>query len=560
MRYSKKMFLLFAAMGIIIAAVSFGFYYNYKVQVYEREEYDILTKQAEQITHRLDTAVEQMEFAVSFLLSDIDVLNGMHTLSGASDLPNKNYESAEAIRSIRISLGAWYLTRNFNSVVVFNENGTAINEAGKLNEESAAKIIAEQDYASLVEGQRSGRTLRGVHPSVWNNPDGDNTVISLVQDVKGYNNTFIEAEYDYTQLGLPEDENFLICDEQGNELINHRTGNSPKELTSSYSSQTSGITVSVTADKQEIQKKIRESTFPDILLIFIFILAILVFVQITSHYLTGPIMELSSLLEERDVSNLCDPFLFHSNIKEVDSLGNSFRRLLARLNDSMELEKKAVKLQMQAQFDALQAGVDPHFIFNVLNIIANRGMMAQDDMICRICSKLAAILQYSTNTRIRNATVAEELQYLQNYFFLIQERFQERFSYEFDIDPDILTKDIPKLGLQQLAENCIKHGFTGETLKIMVIGQKLEDGWYMAVQDDGEGFSPSSLQELRDKIRKAKEELHSSQPGYEIGGMGIVNTYLRFYLLYGEHMDFLIDNTDTGALITVKIFREEADV
>ena len=550
--------MLFAAMGIIIAAISFGFYYNYKVQVYEREEYDILTKQAEQITHCLDMAVEQMEFAVSFLLSDIDVLNGMHTLSGDSDLPNKNYEAAEAIRSIRISLGAWYLTRNFDNVVVFNENGIAITDAGKLNEETAAKIISEQNYASFVKDRKGGRVLRGAHPSVWNNPD--NIVISLIQDVKGYNNTFIEVEYNYTQLALPEDRNFLICDEQGNELMNHRSGNPQKELTSTFRSQTSGITVSVTADKQEIQNKIRISTFPDILLIFVFILAILVFVQITSHYLTGPILELSNLLEQRDVSNLSEPFLFHSNIKEADSLGNSFRRLLERLNDSMELEKRAVKLQMQAQFDALQAGVDPHFIFNVLNIIANRGMMARDDMICRICSKLAAILQYSTNTHIRNAAVAEELQYLQNYFFLIQERFQERFSYKFDIDPDILTKYIPKLGLQQLAENCIKHGFTGDTLMITVSGGKMENGWYVAIQDDGEGFSLSTLDEIRLKIRAAREELHTSQPGYEIGGMGIVNTYLRFYLLYGEQMEFLINNTDTGALVTVKIFQEEEDV
>lgn len=59
------------------------------------------------------------------------------------------------------------------------------------------------------------------------------------------------------------------------------------------------------------------------------------------------------------------------------------------------------------------------------------------------------------------------------------------------------------------------------------------------------------------KIEEARNELLCSQPGFEIGGMGIVNTYLRFFLIYGERLSFNIENNDIGALVTVKICQED---
>lgn len=109
------MFLLFAAMGLMITVAAFGFYYKHKVTVYQNKEQEELEKQAEQIAHKLDAAIEKMEFAVSFILSDRDALDGMQILSRTDGLEEERYESAEAIRNIRITLGAWYLNRNFSN-------------------------------------------------------------------------------------------------------------------------------------------------------------------------------------------------------------------------------------------------------------------------------------------------------------------------------------------------------------------------------------------------------------------------------------------------------------
>lgn len=555
MKYSQKVFFLFAAMGIIIAVISFSFYYNHKIQVYEKEEQAVLKKQAEQIGNKMNTAVEQMEFAISFILSDIDVLNGMKILVSENKRPEEKYDVAEAIRSIRINLGAWYLNRNFSNVIVFNKDGTAITKSGKLNEEFVKSELKEQNYQEMTEHKKQGRIIRSVHPSNWD--DSNKHVISMVQEVKGYQGTYIEVEYDITKLELPDDISYIIHDSQGNPLIDNIQNSNDQEIINSFSSSLTGIKASVLADGKILKSKARMASYPDVIIILVFIIVILIFVQLSTRYLTKPIIEISDLIEKKDIENLRDPFVFHSNIKEVESLGKSFDHLLKRLDHSLELENRAVKLQMQAQFDALQAGVNPHFIFNVLNIIANRGMKANDDMICRICSKLGAILRYSTNTREREAPVSEEIQYLKNYFFLIRERFKEDFTYEFMIDKDMENMMIPKLGLQQLAENSIKHGFGGSKMNVVVRGEKLTDGWLLAIQDDGCGFQEEKLKNVRMKIEEARNELLCSQPGFEIGGMGIVNTYLRFFLIYGERLSFNIENNDIGALVTVKICQED---
>ena len=97
-------------------------------------------------------------------------------------------------------------------------------------------------------------------------------------------------------------------------------------------------------------------------------------------------------------------------------------------------------------------------------------------------------------------------------------------------------------------------GFGSETdiLKIAIWAEQKENGCTLYVQDNGKGFSPETLSELNKKIKNAESESKISQPGFEIGGMGIINTYLRFRLLYGENFCFELGNYDLGAVITLQ--------
>ena len=236
---------------------------------------------------------------------------------------------------------------------------------------------------------------------------------------------------------------------------------------------------------------------------------------------------------------------------------DAYQAMMARLDKALRNEKQAAMLQLQAQFDTLQAQVNPHFIYNVLNTISSRAVLDNDETICEMCGCLGNMLRYSTNNKERYATVEKELEYLDNYFYLLKSRHENRLEADIDVDREIGRQIIPKMTLQQLAENCVKHGFknTDSPIHISVTGRELKDRWIIRVQDGGPGISKEKLLELQSRLEEVRKDiLERAIPAeMEIGGMGIVNTYTRCLLLYAEDLIFEMDNVPEGQGFVVTV-------
>ena len=579
MKYSRKMFLFLLVLVFVAMGVSSGLYYKVRIQAKEMETQKEMQGRAEQISYQMESALDQMKFAASFILSGEDVLDSMGVLSKVGEENSNNFQVASSIKTIFSNLGAWYITKNFNNVVVFNKKGIAITYSKKLNEELALEIIEKGEYVEKAKLSYDGYYFWEPHIESWR--DGKEEVVSIIKEVKGYNGTYMEIEYSVEKLNLPSDIAYCILDankrilykegidEQfAQQVLEKHIGEKKREhktkdyLVSGIKSDNSGYEIIVFETMKNLRMEMWKDMFPSIALMFCGFLALLLYAYYSSRYLTKPVTELKHIIEKKELENMDEPLEFHSNIVEVEALGNSFKKLMERLNVSMKMEEEAVKLQMQSQFDALQAGVNPHFIFNVLNVVANRGMLFGDDEIGRICSKLAAILRYSTNTKERLACIAEEEKYLENYFYLIKARYQENFEYECFIPAEMEMFKIPKLGLQQIAENCIAHGFKNKDtlMRICITGWQEKNKYVLKVQDNGCGFSPEILEKLKRDMEQAKKEMGKTAKGYELGGMGIVNTYLRFCYMFGDQVDFQIENNETGALVTIAITLEGDEV
>lgn len=237
-----------------------------------------------------------------------------------------------------------------------------------------------------------------------------------------------------------------------------------------------------------------------------------------------------------------------------------------RLNESIVKERRMSLLQLQAQFDTLQAQVNPHFLYNVLNVISSRGIMDGDEEICEICGCLAAMLRYSTNTKERYATVEKELEYLERYIFLLKSRYEHRLEVEVDCEESVKQEQLPKIVLQQLVENSIQHGYNNSKniMKIYVHGWRDETGWYFEVRDNGQGTTEEVREELNKKMRRIRKKIMSrgSSIELEIGGMGLANTYARMFLVYNGRAVFRIRNLEEGlsVIIGVSEKEDEADV
>jgi two-component system sensor histidine kinase YesM len=285
-------------------------------------------------------------------------------------------------------------------------------------------------------------------------------------------------------------------------------------------------------------------------IIFVFFVLSMLYVFLMSRRLMRPVRELKQLMESTELDNLDkDPEIIPAN-DEFETLNQSYRRLLKRLDVAIVRQNKLSLLQIQASFDSLQAQVDPHFLYNVLNVISNRGFVSGDDKVCDICDNLAAMLRYSTGNTKRLSTVRDELEHLRHYLYLISMRYEEKLQFFINFDERLYEQSFPKIVLQQFAENSINHGY-GKPVNIM---QLAFDGWlednymYIRIRDNGNGFSDAVLYQLNEKMTKVRREIDNMEKNLqlEFGGLGLVNIYARFHLLYKDRFEIKLENVSSG--------------
>ena len=281
--------------------------------------------------------------------------------------------------------------------------------------------------------------------------------------------------------------------------------------------------------------------FAFLLIVCVFGLFML-FIVLISNRLTQPIHEIRVLMEQTETTDIAKAVRINTTDDEIVAFGHAYENLLKRLGEAADTEKKLSILQLQAQFDALQAQVNPHFLYNVLNVISTRGLEDGDEGICEICGNLAGMLRYSTSNVERYAPVKDELDYMKRYVNLLQFRYEERIQVTITCDKSIEKEILPKIVLQQLIENSVLHGYNNEdvVMRIQVRGFRDNTGWYIRMEDNGEGIKEDVLHDLRRGIKEIREKIHvrNSAIEMEIGGMGLLNLYARLYLLYADKLVF----------------------
>ena len=205
---------------------------------------------------------------------------------------------------------------------------------------------------------------------------------------------------------------------------------------------------------------------------------------------------------------------------------------------------------LQAQLSALQTQINPHFIYNTLNIISARSMESGNYDVIEICDRFASMLRYSTDTRTRTATLAEEIDNVRNYLMLAKARYEENLVYTIDVPENLNEITVPKLTLQPLVENALTHGYNGMNIQriLSVTGSVRGDSLVLEIRDNGVGFSEEMLRSLRGRIREIEEGRTSVESAE--GHIGLVNTCLRLYYYSKGTMHVAVGN-DGGAVITM---------
>ena len=236
--------------------------------------------------------------------------------------------------------------------------------------------------------------------------------------------------------------------------------------------------------------------------------------------------------------------------RETYELEQGFNQLILRLRESAANEMSLREGTLQAQLSALQTQINPHFIYNTLNIISAKSMESGNFDVIEICDQFAQMLRYSTDTRSKTATMAEEIENVRNYLMLAKARYEDNLEYVIDVPENLNAITVPKLTLQPLVENAMTHGFDGKNVlrKLAVTGRIQNDQLILEIRDNGAGFSNEMLQSLRGRI----QEIEDGKVSIESSGghIGLINTCLRLH--YYSHGKMHVDiRNDGGAVITM---------
>jgi two-component system sensor histidine kinase YesM len=264
---------------------------------------------------------------------------------------------------------------------------------------------------------------------------------------------------------------------------------------------------------------------------------------------TVPIKELHGEIETLDLGKLEEipaGGAQRPDLGEIDELRLAFRDMRRKLNESI---REAVALrahEKEAQLVALQSQLNPHFLHNMLQTI---GIMAEEGSpaaIQDLIRNLVSVLRYVSSTESTTATLGTEMGYVESYLAAMRARFGESLQYVVDVSSSMQEIVVPRLILQPFIENCFKYGTsTRPPWRIELRGGRRDGRWMIEILDNGPGFPPAALARISERVAARRREGGGLSP-LSISGMGILNSFERLRLAFGEDTVFEIANRNGG--------------
>ncbi|WP_310830315.1 sensor histidine kinase [Paenibacillus pedocola] len=264
---------------------------------------------------------------------------------------------------------------------------------------------------------------------------------------------------------------------------------------------------------------------------------------------TRPIKKLISFTQKVQIGQL-DAHMDADREDEFGLLTRKITGMTRTINDLIVKEYKLELANKTNQLKALQAQVNPHFLYNALQSIASLSLRYNAPKVYDLIYSLGSMMRYSMNTERTQVPLRDELEHVQNYVILQTERFGED-NLQLDIDTDEAALDIvvPKMILQPIVENIFKHGFEdGVRGALITISCTLDeqDRLILAVKDNGKGMPRGRLEEITASLE------HSGKGEYE--EIGLYNVLARLRLqLSGETQLLLQSSEGQGVTVTLVI-------
>ncbi|EGP5688403.1 sensor histidine kinase [Enterococcus faecium] len=302
-------------------------------------------------------------------------------------------------------------------------------------------------------------------------------------------------------------------------------------------------------DKKSVKIETGKNLAPLIVGIIVLDSILLIFLYKTFKRYSQQISIVMQAMEQTAAGNLETRIDTTKTEYELKELSIGINEMLDSINQFVEDIYKLEIKQQDAHMRALQAQINPHFLYNTLEYIRMYAISEGSEELADVVYAFSALLRNNTNQE-KTISLKEELDFCEKYVYLYQMRYPNRVAYHFMIDPDLEKIEVPKFVIQPLVENYFKHGidFTrfDNALSVKVLQE--DKRVRIIVKDNGRGMTEKRLKQVEEKLSHPKVELHKS--------IGLQNVNERLRANFGSSYYMSLENNETGGLTVSITFKE----
>lgn len=295
-----------------------------------------------------------------------------------------------------------------------------------------------------------------------------------------------------------------------------------------------------------VTQKVMSMTRMMILFIILVILASILIGRIFAGMISAPADKLVNAMQsfEKDAENFSyEKVEKISGPREIDEISESFGHLVGRVQELMEQVRNEEISLRKTELNALQAQINPHFLYNTLDSIAWMCEEERTQEAVVMVNALARLFRISISKGHELIPIERECQHAESYLKIQKFRYKSQFSYKFDVQPECMQYLCNKITLQPIIENAIYHGLDMVDEGLITITVR-EDGndIVMSVEDNGVGMSEEMCSEILER-----------EPG-DKGGIGIKNVNDRIKIYFGDNYGLtIISVPDEGTRVNIRM-------
>lgn len=315
-------------------------------------------------------------------------------------------------------------------------------------------------------------------------------------------------------------------------------------------SSDTGLIVVGMIPKSFLQKTARGLQKTTAVLILASIVLCIVLANIMAKGIAGPIERTSNAMKQFAGGDF-SVRLPDGRTDEIGAMNSVFNQTIEKIEQLLKQVVEMETVNKDIEFQALQAQINPHFLYNVLDTINWMARKKGEENICHMVTAISNLMRASISNKRSMVYVREEMKYVQDYLYIQETRYGDKFTSYIEVDDKLNELEIPKMTIQTLVENAVVHGVENATWDcfLYVSGGIIDDTAVFTVKDDGIGMSEEQLEKLS---ADEEEPEHEAERTHTHLGVYAVRKRLD-YVYHNKAQMSILSEIGKGTQVVLKI-------